>query len=211
MEIKKKFLDKYLHNIAIEQIAEEYLQKGYEVSKENQIGKYQADIIAKKGDETIVIEIKSGKMTPDKKETITQLGNYIHTQSNYKFIVVIATPPKEKKLEIINIDELLSSYFIEEFPEELNELSTHTMMDEISDIDIDEIRIDGKSIFIKGDGVVSVELQYGSDSDQTSGDGNETSDNFPFEFELTLEYDKNHKLKITDVDKLIVDTSSFYE
>ncbi len=210
MEIKKKYYEKYLHNIAIEQIAEEYLQKGYDVSKEERLGKYQADLIVKKGDETIVIEVKSGKMTPGKKEVIKQLGNYVRSHDNYKFFVAIATSPKEKKLEVSDIENLLTREMAENFPDELDELSSHTTIEEISDIDIDEINIGGKTIFVKGDGVVSVELQYGSDSDQDIGEGHKTNDSFPFDFELTLEYDNNNKLKIMEVNKLKVDTSSYY-
>ncbi len=211
MEIKKQYLQKYLHFIAIDQIAEDYIQRGYKVSKEEQLGKYKADIIARKDKETIVIEVKSGKMTSQKREAITELGNYVRGQGNYKFLVVIATPPKEKKLEITDIEQLLFAYFIDEFPDELISLSTHTRLEEIKDIDIDEISIDGKSIFIKGDGVVEIELQYGSDGDQGRGDGHKNYDNYPFNFTMTLEYDSNLELKITNVDELEVDTSSFYE
>ena len=138
MEIKKKYFEKYLHSIAIEQIAEEYLRKGYKVSREEPIGNHKADLIVSRDDETIVIEVKSGKMTPDKKETITQLGNYVREQGKYKFIVAIATLPKEKKLEISNIETLLTLEMMEEFPDELDELSTHTRVEEVYDIDIDE-------------------------------------------------------------------------
>lgn len=211
MEIKKKYLQKYLHRIAIEQIVEEYRQKGYIVSEEEKVGKYQADIIARKKNEIIVIEVKSGKMTPKKKEAITGIGNYVRNQGNYKFLVVIATPPREKKLEIDNIEHMLTQIMLEELPDELDQLSTHTMLDEVSDIDIDEISIDGKSILVKGNGVVNVELQMGSDGDQKRGDGFKSSDNFPFDFDITLEYNDNHELQIIEVDKLDIDTSSFYE
>lgn len=212
MEIKKRYLHKYLHDIAIEQIAEEYQEKGYTVSKEEQLGKkYIADLIARKGNETIVVEVKSGKMSPERKQKITDLANYVREQGNYKFLVVIATPPKEKKLEIADIEELLTENMIEDFPRELDELSTHTRLVEITDVEIDEISIDGTSIFVSGDGVVSVELQFGSDGDQHSGNGFKYEDSFPFDFEIILEYDAEHKLKIVDVDKLKIDTSSYYD
>lgn len=211
MEIKKQYLQKYLHRIAIEQIVDEYRQKGYKVSEEERIGKYQADIVARKNDETIVIEVKSGKMTPKKKEAITGIGNYVRSQGNYKFFVVIATPSREKKLEIVNIENMLTQIMLEELPDELDELSTHTTLDEVSDIDLDEIIIDGKSIFVKGNGVVSVELQMGSDGDQKRGDGFKSNDNFPFDFNITLEYNDKNELHIIEIDTLKVDTSSFYE
>jgi len=211
MEIKKRYLQKYLHDIAIEQISEEYKEKGYLVSKEEQLGKkYIADLIARKGDEIIVVEVKSGKMSPERKQKIKDLANYVRTQGNYKFLVAVATPPKEKKLKIAQVEDLLFEIILNDFPDELDQLSTHTRLEEVIDIDIDEISIEGTSIFVAGDGVVSVELQFGSDGDQDTDEGFKYYDSFPFEFEITLEYDNEHELKIVDVDKLEIDTSSYY-
>ena len=210
MKIKKQYLQKYLHDIAIQQISDEYIEKGYAVSKEEQIGKYQADIIARKSDETIVIEVKSGKMTSKKKESIEGIANYVRSLGKYKFFVVIATAPKEKKLEIEEIEELLFQNFMNDLPSELDELSTHTTLEEITDVDIDEILITGNSISIKGNAVVSVNLQIGSGSDQKNDNGINTSDNFPFDFDMILGYN-NNKLQIIDAKSITVDTSAFYE
>lgn len=210
MEINKKYLQKYLHSIAIDQISDDYISKGYKVSLEEQIGKYRADIVARKKAETIVIEIKSGKMTPEKKRAIIEIGNYVRAQENYKFVVAIATPPKEKKLEIEGIEDMLLNCFSQELPEELIEISTHIFIDGITDIDLNEIAIKDHSIFIQGDGVINVEMQYGSNSDQRSGDGFESSDSFPFKFKLILKYESD-KLVIDEIDKINIDTSSFYE
>ena len=105
----------------------------------------------------------------------------------------------------------MNNYVHYEFPDELDELSTHTRPDEITGIDIDEIKISGTAIFVKGNGIISVELQFGSDGDQKKGDGLKSYDNFPFEFEITLEYNGKKELEITEVDKLEVDTSSYYD
>jgi len=212
MEIKKKYLGKYLHDIAIEQIAEDYTQKGYIVSKEEKLGRFRADLVARKDTEQIVIEVKAGEMTPDKKRQIAGIADYIRGLGGYKFLVVVATPPREKKLEIEDLEILISDYIHSAaLPPELDELSTHTRPDEIFDIDIDEINISGKNIFVKGDGVISVELQFGSDGDQDRGDGYKTFDNFPFDFEVTLAYNSKKELEIIDLEKFDVDTSSYYD
>lgn len=211
MEIKKKYLGKYLHDIAIEQIAEDYIQKGYQVNKEERLGKFQADLVARKGEEQIVIEVKAGKMTADRKQKIAGIADYVRSLGKYKFLVVIATPPKEKKLEIEDIETLISNHIHNTLPFELDELSSHTRPDEVFDIDIDEINISGENIYVKGDGVVSVELQFGSDGDQDKGDGFKSYDNFPFDFEITLAYNSKKELKIVEVDKFDIDTSSYYD
>lgn len=211
MEIRKKYLGKYLHDIAIEQIAEDYVQKGYSVSREEKLGKFEADLIARKGNDQIVIEVKAGKLTPERKKRISEIADYITSQGGYKFLVVVATPPKEKKLKIEDIEILISTYINNDLPSELDELSTHTRPDEVYDVDIDEIKITGQDIFVKGDGVISVELQFGSDSDQDKGDGLKNYDKFPFDFEITLAYNSKKELEITEVEKLNIDTSSYYD
>jgi hypothetical protein len=210
MEIKRKYLQKYLHRIAIDQLADQYAEMGYEVSNGERLGKYEADLIARKGKETIVIEIKAGRLSAERKKAIAELSNYVREQGDYKFLVAVATHPKQKKIEIIQLAELISEYLLEEFPDELSELATHVRLDEVSDIELDSVEIKDLEIFVDGSGVVSVELQYGSDGDQARGDGVKTSDSFPFEFEVTLAY-RDEKLEITEVDKLKVDNSSFYE
>ena len=163
---------------SIEQIAEDYIQKGYSVTKEEVLGgKYYADIVARKNQEQIVIEVKTGKLNAEKKEKIANLADYVRSLGGYKFVIAIAaTPPKEKKLEIAELEQLITNYFHQDLPSELDSLSTHTRPDEVSDIDIDEINISSKSIFIKGNGVVSVEMQFGSDSDQNNDDGNDVEE-----------------------------------
>lgn len=211
MEIKKEYLQNYLHEIAVKQISDEYKSKGYNINLEETIGKYQADIVAKKDDETIVIEIKTGKISQERKNAIKEIGNYVRNQGKYKFLVVFPTLPKERRIEIDNIETLLLIIMQEHFPDELDELSTHTRLDEITEVEIDEISFEDNSIFIKGEGVVSVEIQMGSDGDQDRDDGLMSSDSFSFIFEVSMAYNENKKLTITSLDKLEIDTSSYYE
>jgi len=54
---------------------------------------------------------------------------------------------------------------------------------------------------------MSVRLEYASASDQERDIGYATDDLFPFEFDVTLDSDRN----IIEDDLLKVDTSAFYE
>ncbi len=202
-----------MHSVAIDQLTDEYKAKGYQVSKEEPIGNYRADLVARKGDETIVVEIKAGKLTPERKAEVSKIADYIRDKHNYKFLVVFATPPKDKKLEVSNIDELLYGYISNHLPDDLNELSTHSVPEMVDDVNIDEVTVnqDG-SILVKGNGVISLELQFGSDSDQNNGLGLTMHDSFPFDFEVTLELDDKKNFTISrEVDpKIEVDTSGYY-
>lgn len=211
MNIKKQYLQKYLHKIAIDQIADEYTKMGFQVSKEEALGKrYTADIIARKGTEAIVIEVKSGPMTPEQREKLKDLADYVRERGEYKFQVAIAKPPKEKAIEIEGIEQLLTLWMLEHLPDELDQLSSHTFIEEVADIEIDEIMIKKSLIYVSGAGIVEVELQYGSDSDQLTGDGMKAGDSFPFNFDITLAFNRDMKLFIEEVNELKVDTSSYY-
>lgn len=211
MEIKKKYLQKYLHSIAIEQLVTEYREKDYIVSTDEKIGKYGADIVARKGQETIVIEIKVGRLTPQKKESIAGIADYIKAQGNYKFLVIVATPPKEKKIEISDIEQTLSDYFLNEMPEKLDELSAHTRLEDVTDVEIDEILIEGKEVFVKGSGVFNIEIQFGSSSDQRNDLGYKSDDTIPFEFDIVFEFNEGGEFEVIEINSLKVDTSSYYD
>ena len=144
MEIRQQSLHKYLHDIAIDQLSEDYINKGYQIIKDEKIGKYSPDLVVKNGDETIVFEVKTGRMTKERKEAIAEIGDYVRKRNNYKFLVVFATPPKKKNLDIENIEELLTKIFDEDYPDELQSLpAVRTQLNEIVNVDVDEIKIEG--------------------------------------------------------------------
>ncbi len=210
MEIKRQYLQKYLHKIAMEQVISEYTEKGYDVKTKEKIGNFEADIIARKNSETLIIEIKTGRLSNQRKEKISGIADYIRTQENYKLIIIVATPPKEKKLEITEIEQLLSDYFLDNTPDDLDTLSTHTRLECVSDVDIDEISIEGKYIAAKGSGAFEVELQFGSDSDQNNDLGHKTGDSIPFYFDILLEYNDFKKLIVSEITTLKIDINSYF-
>jgi hypothetical protein len=115
------------------------------------------------------------------------------------------------KRDLVGLEDLLEHNILENFPSELDELSSHTRLNEVTDLAFENIALEGDTIFIKGSGELGVELQCGSDNDQARGDGVKINDNFPFDFELILEYNDEKKLQISEVKKLKIDTSSFFE
>ncbi|MES2329665.1 MAG: hypothetical protein V4539_08690 [Bacteroidota bacterium] len=211
MRIERKYIQQYIHSIAIDQIADEYRGKGYEVSLETNIGNYMADIVARKENETIVIEVKAGRMTKDRKKALAEIANYIRSIPNYTFLVVLASPPKEKKIEIEGIEHLLFTHFLNNLPDELDQLSSHTRVDDVADVEIEELEINQAGIiFLTGDGSVRVSLQAGSDSDNEGSE--DLYSTFPFSFEIELEWNVTMwQIGNPDEAEIEVDTSSFYE
>lgn len=207
MQIRPQYLQKYIHDIALDQLYADYQAKGYDVSKDEKIGLYEADMVAKKGEEVIVFEVKAGKMSPEYRAKIVGLGDFVRAHKNHKFLVVVATPPKPKKIDIPSLDEILYNYLVNDFPDELDSLSTQTRIESVVDSTVDELAILEEGGFMaKGNGTVEVELQYGPTNDASLSD-----DSFPFTFEIKLKQNEQNELILDEVVQLHVDTSSWDE
>ncbi|MES0337997.1 MAG: hypothetical protein SFH39_16775 [Candidatus Magnetobacterium sp. LHC-1] len=209
MKIKEEFVLKHLRDIVVDQLSDEYRKKGYEVYKKYPIGKYKADLFVKNDMESIVFEVKSGTLTPDRRGKFKTLSEYVKSKENRKLSLVFAAPPKEKKIKIENLGDILAEVFLNEMPGELSSLSTSTSFAEVSNIEVDNIDInkDG-SIEVIGTGVVSVELQYGSCSDVKNDMGYTINEYFSFKFTVVLKFVKN-KYVLKEKKELSVDTSIF--
>lgn len=212
MEIRRQYIQKYLHDIAIDQLADDYISKGYHVDKEKMVGRYHADLVAEKENETIVVEVRTGKMTPQKRSEIAGLSDYVRNQENHKFLVVLANPPTKKQINIPNIKSLLLNYFLDHSPDELNNLSTHTRITSVEDVNIYEVTVvEQGDIIAKGNGLVETELQYGSSSDRRNDEGTTLEEVFPFNFEVVLTYTSDNDLHVSDMITLTIDVSGWYQ
>jgi len=207
MKFKEEYLYRYLHDTAILQVADDYRAKGYSITLEENIGEIRTDIIARKKEEVVVIEVKSGKSSAKRKKEIANLIDNINNLGNHRFLVVFVSPPKEKKLEIENFEELLSNKFKAEMPNELSKLSSEIKFVKFEYIDIESLTIQNKKIVANGNGLVNVSLHYSKEAD----DGFVLEDSYPFNFNISLKYNAKSELEIVDIINLDVDTTSFYE
>jgi len=80
------------------QLAREYTRKGYEVSCEVPLGKnkLRADLVARKGNETIVIEVKTSDSLRAEKGEISQLAKYVATSIPGARFDLVLTNPRDK-------------------------------------------------------------------------------------------------------------------
>lgn len=201
MEIEKRFLLKHYEQAALDQLSFEYSQQGYEVLREHRIDNYQFDLVAKKDDEIIVFEIKTGVWVADRREEVQQLRNFAVHKLKAKFKLVLVNLPNEPEIEIEGLEavfpDLLAGHFINDF----SRLATHFWIDEVNDIQFDKLFIRKTEYEIKGNGTVIVGLQYGSDGDYKEDDGLRWTESFHFSFHLLL----NEKLDIKEVYELDID------
>lgn len=118
---------------------------------------------------------------------------------------------KEKLINEIesHIDDAFIQHELSDSIEEIRELSTHQLVDEIYPEDYSLIELNHDSISVTVTGKIYVQLQYGSNSDNRKGDGFKMNERYPFKSELVIGLnsfpDYSCELKTFDVD-----TSSFY-
>lgn len=80
----------------IASLARQYQSEGYEVVTEPRnstlsplLGNYQPDLVVRKGDEVIIIEVVSSKTAKEKRAAIEQLARYAHGQKGIRFDLVV--------------------------------------------------------------------------------------------------------------------------
>lgn len=194
MEIRKGHYAKYLHDIAIDQIAEDYRKKGFKVNKEVSLGTYMADLVATKENQNIVVEVKAGKLTPDRKKKLAELADYVNELGNYQFKVAIAKLPQDKELKIDNLEQIFFDYFSENTPNEITKLATHTIK-EIPNIFLNKLVVSNNALIAEGSGIIRTKVQSLAD------------ENIPFDFKVQLSFRDKGNIQIDKFIILDIDTS----
>ena len=211
MDIKPQYVQPYLHDIAINQLTDDYKAKGYQVSKEEKIGKSRADLVARKGEEVIVIEVIAGQFTTSKRNQVAGLGDYVRSHTNYKFVVVLANPPRAKKINISDLDQLLQAYLIENFSSKhlSNDLFADVRVIAVTDVTLNEfIQTEAGNEAVKGTALVELEWKYATDLvDPSTQDGITHGEMFPCVFDIILAYTPDNSFSLLTVNELLIDTS----
>ena len=209
MKPLKDYLIKNYEKSALEQMADDYRDKGYTIKTDVRVGPYRVDLAASKGEETVYIEMKTHSENSDAKRRIKAMVEFFKTIPNAKFIVAISRYPEPKNIEFDDIESVLTEHFTLEFPSDLDALSTHTRIDEVHGVTISEVKIQNGELYIVCSGMVGVTLQYGSDSDQEPGD-DPMYMSFPFKFKGTIGFEGN-RYNVSDCDELEIDTDAYYD
>ena len=168
----------------IEKVAMDRIKEGLEKEGFNVTTNKNFDIYAEKETDRRIYELKLGKNKIQKKQ-------YVKLQKKAeelgaKLYIVYLEIPYSKSIEFDGLNELLYENIINNFPNELDILSTHTYIEEISDIDISSIEITDNGLKANGSGSMYLRLQYGSDSDIKSDIGAEDYMTVDFFFKVTV-------------------------
>jgi len=207
MKIRDEIARKHWEQAAIEEASRYYLENGYQVQTQASVGEHEADLVAKRGEEIIVSEFKSGPWPPAKEKAALSLRKYVIHRMKGKFLLVWTPPPLERAIEVEGLEDELRDCMMEAAPADLDSLSTHTRIEAVSDLFISSIHLRRDGSEIHGNALVEVDLQYGSNGDVDRDDGDTSTDSLPFDFVVEVD----EQLKITRVQKLEIDTSGFYD
>jgi hypothetical protein len=186
MVIRQEILDKHMEAAAIEQLADDYSRQGYEIEREADLDGLQADLVARKGDQVLVFEIKAGSWTDDKRKAAQRLRDAAVQKYGARFVLVLTPQPREKSIEIDGIEEILLEMVSARFESELSQLATHTRVDEIADVDLTAMSVGPEGLEVEGSAAVELELRHGSDTDQEEGTGLVVHETAPLKFHLLL-------------------------
>jgi hypothetical protein len=192
-EIDEPIFMKHLEQAYCENLVQKYSAKGYEVYTGYQFPNGpKVDFMAQKNDEKIVIEIKNGKLSPEKRDTISRVKRFVDEHKNIaQFKIAFLNPPQIQKVEFDGLERIICNDMRDKLPAELAQLAAGIYPKEITDLDIETLRINEGDIHITGAGVIDVKIDAAS------------YDSFPFEFSITLT--KDFEIKVSNYN---VDTSS---
>lgn len=121
----------------VAQLAQEYTAKGYDVFTElprykapYQIRGCKPDLIAKRGDEIIIIEVKTSDSVKKSKDVITQLAQYAKEVPGARFDLVITNPRPSSSVELGALEAELGT-IREGLLSDINEAIKQNRMDSV--------------------------------------------------------------------------------
>ena len=195
----------YLEAAKVEEVAAQLKAEGYAVSlhpmaSSNDVG---YDIIATKGGRRVAVGIKARAHLRESARLIREMRERAVQQGYDEFRLVIVNPPRERRIEIENLEGILYEYMINESFAEIEELSGGTSIEEVSDIEVDAIEVKSNGMNIKGTALVLVSLAYGGGK---AHDGVSINYGFPFTFTVELTHDMH-----IEAGQINIDTANFFE
>jgi hypothetical protein len=180
--IDENILMKHLEKAYSEDLERKYQNMGYETFTNYRISNdATADFVAKKDSRIIIFEFIKGRIHNDKKNKLMTVKEYVEQhQGNVKLKLIFLNSPHPKTIEFDKLKEIILDNIINQnMPDELDMLSEHTRIEEITEMEIDFIEIKDDEIHVSGKGEVEASFKTNSDSD-------DDYDEFPFEFKIVL-------------------------
>ena len=198
MRIDPSIAERHWAEAAVEQVIERLRADGYEVEREASFGGVRADLVARRGGETLVYEFKAPSEGGEGWARAVALLRERAAEQGARFRLVFVRPPREARIEVNGIEAALVEALRGSPPKEFYALSPGANIEAVSDVEIDAIEVRPDRVAVEGEATVTASLSAGAG-------GTWATDSFPFAFGVVL--DREARLK--NVTKLEVDTSSW--
>src|SRR4051794_8033509 len=150
MKFDPAILTRHLEAAAIEQVGEELQRQGYSVETGDHAepGRTHPDLVAKRGEELVVYEIKVGG-SPSR--GMAQAARYARDRGA-KFELIVVRPPKAVHAEVDGIERILEDALGDPLAPELAALSDRTRVNHVADVEINRVEVSGSDISVEGSG-----------------------------------------------------------
>ena len=199
----------YLEAAKIEELTTQFRNEGFDVTL-NPTGDDEGyDLVAEKNGAKVAVEVKFNARLRESAETIKALRRRALERGYDEFRLVVVSPPHETNVHIEGFEERLLEHLRDSPPERIKKLPNQPSISDVRGVDIDSITISSGGTRVSGNGVVRVSepLTFAHYSPNPLLDTSELPMDFPFNFEIKLD----SELRITEVYKIDVDTSSWLD
>ena len=194
MNIAPEILARHVGLAAAEQLADEYRAKGYATELGAMLGGFQTDLVARRGGELIVVEIRSSPWSRDRVQRVKELRQHVVSELGGRFLLALAPLPDSTRIDIPEMEAILESLAPEHLEESISQFVARPFHYEVTDVEVEEARIAEGKIEVRGTGLLGV----------TEEDGAELSTHLPFAFHLFLDPDLTpasvRQLRLLDLD-----------
>jgi hypothetical protein len=177
-------IGRYLESARIDQLASDLKQKGYAVQMECQSGDVRYDLVASRGQERIVFEVRALSQMTGSSRQIQELRKRAFDEGFTEFRLVVVAPPHETSVFIPGLNRILADYMRDCVPQPLLDVASNVRIMNVSNLGVDAINVTTEGTDVSGKGVVEVALEYGGSRDSETG-----VDDFPFRFHMLLDHD----------------------
>lgn len=162
MIVEPRIAAPFLERAAAEQLRDQLTADGYTVSLEEAFGSERADLIARKGEQTIVFEVKvPGQGRNDGWARSVAALQAEARRRTAEFRLVVVRPPRVTHVEVAGLDDLLLATWTRDVPTDLDGVAATTLVEEITEIVVDSLVLRGSTAHIEASGEVGVSFLTG--------------------------------------------------
>ena len=203
MRVEPAIASRYVEQAVVEQLSEDMRGEGYAVEREAALDGLKADLVARRGRETIVFQLKTpGSNEPGEpaaawaRRTAELRAHACRLGASFRLILV--RPPRETRVEIAGLETALEVALRREPPKGLHAIAASAAIGRVSDISIESLVLRGDLAQVDGEAVVDVTV-LGDEGSVLS------TESLPLTFEAVLDRSD----RVTELRRAEVDTSSW--